>query len=138
MKNFILFGVLVLAHFFVFNAAAAAQQRLNSSPRAFRTFFAKFRAAVEKGDKQQVAAMTRFPFKYGFDAGDEGTMTKRQFVKRFGEIFGDSPRNFLPEKNPSFSRGDNGSYVVSTDEASYFVFVKSGTGFKFVSFMVEP
>lgn len=140
MRTFILFGFLVLAHFMVFAGTASAQkeQRLNSSPRAFRTFFAKFRAAVEKSDKRQVATMTRFPFKYGFDAGDEGTMTKTQFVRRFKEIFGDYPRRFLPQRNPLFSRGDGGSYVVSTDEASHFIFVKSGTGFKFIAYIVEP
>ena len=140
MRNFMHFGVLVAALLVVFGGTASAQseQRLNSSPKAFRTFFAQFRAAVEKSDKQQVAAMTRFPFKYGFDAGDEGTMTKTQFVRRFGEIFGDAPRNFLPEKNPLFARGDGGSYIVSTDEAAHFIFVKSGTGFKFISYMVEP
>ena len=140
MRNFILFGVLVLAHFFVFSGTASAQkeQRLNSSPKAFRTFFAKFRAAVEKSDKRQVSAMTRFPLKYGFDAGDEGTMTKTQFVKRFGEIFGDNPREFLPERNPLFSRGDGGSYIVSTDDAAHFIFVKRGTVFKLIAYLVEP
>lgn len=137
MKKIILFGVLVLAHFIVFSAAASAQQRLSSSPRAFQTFFAKFRAAVEKSERQQVAAMTRFPFKYAFDAGDEGTMTKRQFIKQFKRTFGNSPRESLPGKNPLFSR-DGSNYIVSTDDASHFIFVKSGAGFKFIAYLVEP
>ena len=52
------------------------EKRLASSPQAFRTFFAEFKNAVAKSDKVAVAAMTRFPFSYGFDAGDEGKMSR--------------------------------------------------------------
>ncbi len=114
------------------------EKRLDSSPRVFRTFFAGFKRAVERSDKTQVAAMTRFPFKYGFDAGDEGTMSRSQFLKRFKEVFGDSPKEFLPEKNPRFSRGDAGSYVVSTENAEHLIFVKSNGTFKFKAYIVEP
>lgn len=140
MKNLICLFVLGLTLFVVNNQTAAAQQekRLSSSPAAFRTFFAKFRSAVEKSSKTEVAAMTRFPFDYGFDAGDEGKMTKAQFIKRFSEIFGSSPKQFLPEKNPRFSRGDNGSYVISTEDAAHLSFVKDGNSFKFTAYIIEP
>lgn len=140
MKNFLLLFALGLTIFIAGIQTANAQQekRLDSSPKAFQTFFAKFKSAVEKSDKTAVAAMTRFPFRYGFDAGDEGTMTQAQFVKRFGEIFGKTPKQFLPEKNPLFLRGDGGSYVVSTEDAAHLSFVKSGNAFKFTAYMVEP
>jgi hypothetical protein len=115
----------------------AQEKWLKSAPQSFRAFFSVFKNAVEKNDKNQVASMTRFPFKYGFDAGDEGTMSKSEFLKRFREIFGDSPREFLG-KNPPFSRGDASSYVVSTDDASHLIFVKSGNTFKFATYIVEP
>ena len=114
------------------------EKRLASSPQAFRTFFAEFKNAVVKSDKVAVAAMTRFPFSYGFDAGDEGKMSRAQFLKRFKEVFGDSPRKFLPEKNPVFSRGDAGSYVISTEDAAHLIFIKSGNTFKFAEYIVEP
>lgn len=119
-------------------AAAQAERRLDSSPAAFRAFFQRFRNAVEKSDKTAVAALTAFPFSYGFDAGDEGKMTRAQFIKRFNEIFGNAPKRFLKERNPLFSRPDRGSYVVSTDEAAHFIFVRTRSGFKFTAYMVEP
>ena len=77
--------------------------------------------------------MTRFPFKYGFDAGDEGTMSRSQFLKRFKEIVGEPP-----EKNLLFSRGDDGSYVVSTEGAAHLIFMKIKGTFKFTAYIVEP
>jgi hypothetical protein len=118
--------------------SAQTEKRLNSAPQAFRTFFAGFKSAVAKSDKTQVAGMTRFPFKYGFDAGDEGTMSRSQFIKRFKDVFGDRPGEFVSEKNPVYGRGDAGSYTVSTENAEHLIFVKSGSSFKFTAYIVEP
>lgn len=139
MKNIICLIVLAFTFLAAGHQTAIAQEkRLNSSPPSFRAFFAKFKAAVEKNDKTAVAAMTSFPFSYGFDAGNEGSMSKSQFIKRFAEIFGKSPKRFLPEKNPLFSRDDRNSYVISTNEAASFMFEKKGNTFKFTAYMVEP
>ena len=139
MKNFIFSIVVVLTLFVINNRTTNAQEkRLNSSPQTFRTFFSKFKSAVEKNSKTRVASMTLFPFKYGFDAGDEGTMSKAQFVKRFSEIFGESPNRFFTEKNPLFSRGDAGSYIITTDDATHLIFVKRGSSFKFTAYIAEP
>lgn len=136
MKRILIISIVILLA--GLSASAQSEKRINSAPQAFRTFFAGFKSAIAKNDKTKVAAMTRFPFKYGFDAGDEGTMSRSQFIKRFAEVFGESPRNFLPEKNPLFGRGDAGSYVVSTQDAAHLMFVKSGNTFKFTAYMVEP
>lgn len=139
MKNFILLFVLALTLSLAGSQTTNAQEkRLNSAPAAFQTFFAKFKTAVEKSDKTAVAELTRFPLNYGFDAGDEGTMSKAQFVKRFNEIFGKSPKKFMPEKNPIFSRGNGGSYVISTEDAAHLIFIRDKSGFKFSAYMVEP
>lgn len=139
MKNFTFLFILVLTFFVINNQTIKAQEkRLDSSPQIFQTFFSKFKSAVAKNDKTMVAAMTFFPFKYGFDAGDEGAMSKAQFVKRFNDIFGESPSQFLTEKNPLFSRGEAGSYVISTDDAAHLTFVKVGNSFKFTAYIVEP
>jgi hypothetical protein len=138
MKNFTFLFVLMLTLFVVNNQSIIAQEkRLNSSPEAFRTFFSKFINAVESSDKTAVASMIIFPFKYGFDVGDEGKMSKAQFVKRFHEIFGRSPKKFITEKNPVF-RKDSASYIVSTEDAAHLIFVRDKSGFKFSAFMVEP
>lgn len=139
MKNFIFLIVLFLTLFVINSEVTNAQEkRLGSSPKIFRTFFAKFRSAVERNDKTAVASMTRFPLKYGFDAGDEGTMSKAQFLRRFSDVFGDSPKQYFTEKNPRFSRGEAGSYVISTDAAVHLVFVKKGNSFKFTAYIAEP
>ena len=119
------------------NAPEPVRERLNSAPKVFRTFFAKFRTAVEKNRKTEVAAMTRFPFPYGYDAGDEGTYSRTQFLKHFKDVTGDFFGEFKMEKDPVFSMG-NGKYVISTENASHLSFVRSGTTFKFVSYHVEP
>lgn len=138
LKNCILIIGLVLT-FAVNNPPLFAQEkRLNSSPRAFRTFYAKFKKAVIKRDKTAIASMTRFPFKYAFDAGDEGTISKTQFIKNFNEIFGDSPSRFFDEKNPLFHIDEDGDYVISTDDAAHQVFVKQGRVFKFAAYLAEP
>ncbi len=120
------------------NAPEPERKHLNSAPMAFRTFFAKFRAAVEKNRKTEVAAMTRFPFPYGYDAGDEGTYSKTQFLKHFKDVTGDFFGEFKMEKNPVFSMGDKRTFIISTDSASHLSFVRSGNTFKFISYYVEP
>ncbi len=120
------------------NAPEPVRNRLDSAPKAFRTFFAKFRNAVEKNDKTQVAAMTRFPFAYGYDAGDEGKYTQTQFLKHFKDVTGDFFGEYKMGKNPWFERGDDQTYTISTESASHLTFIRSGNTFKFISYMVEP
>ena len=76
--------------------------------------------------------MTRFPLPYGFDAGDEGTMNRARFLKEFKDMF-DEPF----EKNPRFSRGDNGAYVISTENAAHLNFIKVRGKFKLIGYFVE-
>lgn len=120
------------------NAPEPVRDRLDSAPKAFRTFFAKFRNAVEKKDKTQVAAMTRFPFAYGYDAGDEGKYTRTQFLKNFKHVTGDFFGEYKMGKNPWFEKGDDQSYTISTESASHLTFINSGSTFKFISYYVEP
>lgn len=127
--------VLLLA---TLSVAAQTEKRLNSAPQAFRTFYAGFKSAVAKSDKTRVVSMTRFPFKYAFDAGDEGTMSRSQLSRGFKRVFGDKPGKFQYERNPMFSRGDAGSYVVSTENAEHLIFAKIGNAFKFTAYLVEP
>ena len=81
MKRIICLTLLFIA-FIAFNQAANAQEdSWLSSPKEFRTFYFKFKKAVESNDRAKVASMTVFPFEYGFDTGNEGKWTRRQFIK---------------------------------------------------------
>ena len=112
------------------------EKRLSSTPKTFQTFYAKFRMAVLKGDGKTVASLTQFPFKYGFDTGDEGTLSKAQFIKRFKDFFRGEEKLFA-QKNPVLY-GGAGSYTLTSDDAAHFSFEKKGTSYKFTSMIVEP
>ena len=119
-------------------AAMAQEKKLSSAPQSFRTFFATFKRAVERSDKTAVASMTRFPFSYGYDAGDEGTYSKAAFIRNFRKIFSKGD-DFFSNRNPRFGRDeDDGTYYISTEDAAHLGFVKSGRTYKFVSYIVEP
>lgn len=139
MKNCISTIVLILSAIVInIQPINAQDKRLDSSPKDFRTFFAKFKDAVAKKDKTKVASMTRFPFRYGFDAGDEGTLSKAQFVKKFDEFFGASPGEFFTEENPAYSEGDDGTYYILTEDAVSLAFRKKGKSFTFIAYIVLP
>lgn len=117
-------------------ANAQAEQKLNLSPKAFQTFYAKFRSAMVKGDENTVASLTQFPFEYGLDAGDEGKLSKAQFIKKFKEFFG-GYKNLFAQKNPVFY-SEAGSFNLTSDDATHFSFEKKGASYKFTSMIVEP
>ena len=117
--------------------SAQKKQRLNSTPKTFQIFYAKFRNAVIKRDKKLVASLAQFPFRYGFDAGGEGTFSKTQFIERFDDIIG-TERRIFTQKNPMFySRA--GTYDLTDEyDASHFIFEKKGAGYKFTAYIAEP
>ena len=131
-----LIAIVVIA--VVASTANAQQKRLNSAAAEFRTFYSKFIAAVHRGDKAAVARLTSFPLTYGFDAGDEGKYTRKEFFSTgFKRMFGRSPQRFLAERNPMVS-GKGTSYTVSTRDATHLVFTKGGNRWFFTDFIVEP
>lgn len=81
--------------------------------------------------------MTSFPFKYGFDAGDEGVWNRKEFVSKAGGFLMPQPLVFK-DRDPEFT-ASKGSYTLTNgDDASYYTFSKKGGVYKFVSFIVEP
>ncbi len=114
----------------------AQEKRLNSTPQAFQTFYAKFKRAMVKGDKNTVASLTQFPFQYGFDAGDEGTLSKAQFTKRFKELFG-SYKKLFSQNNPELF-SDNGAFDLTSDDATHFRFEKKGASYQFTAMISDP
>lgn len=135
MKRLLIVPIAVLL---VVASVAAQDTRLSSAPKSFRTFFAAFKKAANRGEKTKVTSMTRFPFKYGFDAGNEGTMSRSQFLRRFSEVFGTRPSQFVSERNPLFSRGDDGTYDITTEDAAHLIFVRANGTFRFIAYIVEP
>jgi hypothetical protein len=127
------FAVVCLTQF----ASSQTEKRLSSTPKDFQTFYAKFKGAVIRKDKQAVAAMTVFPFKYGWDAGDEGTYSRSRFLANFTRIFSNNQKIFR-QANPSFSVDGKHLDLLDETDASHYGFVKTAAGYKFVSMIVEP
>lgn len=139
MKKIIGLTALSIVIFVVGAMNASAQDtRLSSAPQEFRAFFSTFLSAVHRNDKPLVANMSIFPFEYAFDTEQEGNMSKAQFIRRFAEIFTKRPKTFLSESDPGFARNEDGTYVISTEEASHLIFVKRGGTFKFKAYFIEP
>ena len=113
-----------------------SDRKLKSTPKAFQSFYSKFRSAVAKRDKNAVVSMTLFPFEYGWDAGDEGTYNRTQFISKFNDIFGS--RKIFSQPNPTFYV-ENGSFnLTDTSDASHYIFAKKGSKYYFKAFIAEP
>lgn len=138
MKKLVLLTILLGALFVVCGATTSAQkkQRLNQTPKTFQTFYNKFRSAVVKKDKTTVASLTEFPLKYGFDAGDEGTFTKPQFLERFDDVFGGD--STFSQKNPVLEVTGDGYLLYVANEPTSYTFDKKGSSYKFTGYFVEP
>jgi hypothetical protein len=119
-------------------ANAQKGQKLSATPPAFQIFYAKFRKAVIARDKTTVASLTRFPLTYGFDAGDEGTFSRAEFLKRFNDIFG-GERKVFALRNPTLYSESPGSFdLVDQNDASHYVFEKRGRSYQFTGYLSEP
>lgn len=138
-KLFMLTVFLVLSSVIIGVGRTSAQEgiRLNSTPKTFQTFYAKFKRAVIRKDKKAVSALTRFPFEYGWDAGDEGTYTKAQFAENFDRIFGDTSGLFEQE-DPIFFVENDTYNLTNEEDASHYIFEKKGRSYKFSAISVEP
>ncbi|HEX3230488.1 MAG TPA: hypothetical protein VHQ95_16035 [Pyrinomonadaceae bacterium] len=127
------FLVLMILALLSFTAAASAQ---NDS--SIDAFWAKFKAAVIKGDKESVAAMTQFPI--GMPYGQAAVRTKAQLLKRYRQVFNGEANaakcfaDARPETDPArpkeFTIGcDNGS----GEKVVIYAFALTKTGWKFKS-----
>lgn len=110
---------------------------LRKTPAPFQSFYKSFARTLNRGRIDLLADMTRFPFKYGFDAGDEGVWTRKEFVEKANGFLMPSPLVFK-HKDPEF-RVKNGVYTLTHgDDAAYYTFRKTSGGYKWVSYIVEP
>jgi hypothetical protein len=129
---------MLIAAVLAMSGFAQDERRDGQCPAAFRTFYGKFKSAVIRNDKTSVAAMTKFPFIWGFDAGDEGTYSRSQFVRNFGRLFDADVRRFLRRKDLACVRSSSGAIDITTENALHLGFVRSGRTYMFASYMVEP
>jgi hypothetical protein len=116
---------------------AQTDRKLTATPKSFQVFYAKFRKAVLARDKNAVASMTSFPLRYGWDAGDEGKYSRKQFLVKFDDMFRGT-RKLFSRANPTFY-GDRDSFdLTNTADASHYGFTRKRSTYYFDSFMVEP
>jgi hypothetical protein len=132
IKRIIGFLLLMVA-LFPFTAGASAQ-----TDPAIETFWSKFKAAVIKGDKEGVAAMTQFPIEMPY--GVAAVRTKAQLLKRYRQVFNSEANaakcfaDAKPEKDPARPKEftiacDNGS----GEKVVIFAFSLTKAGWKFKS-----
>jgi len=65
--------------------SAVSTSATNSNQTDVQAFWQNFKAAVEKKDKNALAAMTKFPLSMSY--GVKSVKTKVDFLKRYNEIF---------------------------------------------------
>jgi hypothetical protein len=77
--------VLVLLTLSLFVAVRPAMAVTPQSDPSIQTFWSRFKTAVDKGDKEAIASMTKFPIEMPY--GVPRIRTKAQLIKRYRELF---------------------------------------------------
>jgi len=118
---------------FFFSIAASGQ-----SQPSIETFWAQFKAAVIKGDKQSVAAMTQFPVAMPY--GQASVKTKAQLVQRYRKVFNSEANaaKCFADAKPETDSARPKEFTIGCDNGSgqkvvIYGFVLTKTGWKFKS-----
>ncbi|HIA53511.1 MAG TPA: hypothetical protein EYN91_15710 [Candidatus Melainabacteria bacterium] len=85
----------------------------------FDAFWTKFKAALQKNDKEAIASMTRLPYN-----SYEKPMDKKQFIVYCNNIFSKKRRDALVKQTPV---KDQSSYFVFVDDDIYIFAKVKGT-----------
>ena len=75
--------------------ASQVQSQQAKSTQTFDSFWAQFKAAVAKNDKEAVASMTRFPFYL------QKELTRGEFIKKYNAIFDRGTQRCFARSKPS-------------------------------------
>lgn len=102
---------------------------LSAPDKEFDAFWTKFKAALQKNDKNAIADMTRLP--YFFDYSKK--LNKQQFLQKCPQIFTPSVRKCLQKGKPV---KDKDSYMVFCGEQIY-IFAKNGKNYAFTEIGVN-
>lgn len=93
---------------------------------------------VRRKESAKVAAMTSFPLPCGFDAGDEGKYTRRQFLCNYSRLFGENIADSIDESDPMCGVAQDGVVIVTSKDALSLNFKKYSSGFKLIAYLIEP
>jgi hypothetical protein len=106
--------------------SGSASQAQNSNTRngqAFTRFWAEFKTAVAKGDKQAVASMTKLPFMLS-----NKSLKEADFIRKYDSIFDKKVRACFAKAKPV---KDDEIFEVFCGE-EIFIFGKIGGKYKFI------
>lgn len=135
-----------LSIFFVFillvGSVAGGAATPTSADTPMTAFWEKFKAAVTKGDKQAVFAMSQLPIEMGY--GQSSIRTHAQFIKKYNYIFAgevNAVKCFETAK-PQVDKGKTKEFFVTCpfaqngggDEPFVYTFKLTRIGWRFVSF----
>lgn len=134
--------VVPLLLFSIIVMSAGAALRARPADAAIDAFWDKFKAAVTKGDKQAVFAMTQLPV--GMSYGQSRIRTRAQFMKQYAHIFAgevNAAKCFETAK-PQIDKGKTKEFNVTCpfakdsggDEPFVYTFKLTPSGWRFVSF----
>jgi len=106
----------------------ARSAEIKPEAHSFAAFWLQFKAAVEKGDKEAIAGMTKLPFIYE-------KLAKAPFVKQCDELFSARVRRCFRNAKP-VKEDKRDSYSVFCGE-NIFVFEKGKDGYQFTDLGVN-
>ena len=127
--------VLVLLTLSLIMAVRPAIAFTSQSDPSIQTFWTKFKAAVQKGDKEQIAAMSKFPIEMPY--GIPKIITKAQLIKRYRELFSVQANavKCFGEATPKVDETDKNKFTVGCkdkagNEVVVYGFARTAGGWK--------
>ena len=130
---------IVLCLFLLLGGTALAMTGGKSTQSdAVKTFWQKFKTAVIAGDKETVAAMSKFPV--GMSYGMASVKNKAQLLRRWREVFNEQSdaAKCFDKKGPEMDAQNPKRFSVACpneagDEVVIYEFLRTATGWKFAS-----
>ena len=126
------FSVAALCFALFFSAAFVSESRTQNSS-SFNSFWAKFKDAVTREDKQALSAMVKYPLSMPY--GVKSVKNKTDFVKRYREIFYKQLEGFPVNNAKKCFAGatpekDENAYIVACNDVVIFRFVSNAGTWK--------
>ena len=138
MKRLSVFLVFIL----LVGSVAGGAAKPMSADTSMTAFWEKFKAAVTKGDKEAVFAMSQLPI--GMSYGESRIRTKTQFMKSYRYIFADQVNavKCFQTAKPEVDKARPKEFIVGCpfakdsggDEPFVYTFKLTQNGWRFVSF----
>ena len=110
---------LLLTIFLFLPLLALQAEERSAHPESFATFWAGFKSAVAKSDKEAVVAATKFPY--------YGQLSKAEFIQQYSTLFTKEVRKCFATAKPV---KDRDYYFVFCGE-EIFTFTKVNGAYKF-------